>query len=110
MRYLALYMAPAATIAEMMKMSEADGKKEMEAWIAWDAANKGAIVDLGSPLGKNKTVASSGVSDTHNEVTGYSIVEADSHDAAAKLFVGHPHLNHRGTRIEVVAFVKLEGM
>ncbi len=110
MRYMALYMAPAAVIAEMMKMSEADGKKEMAAWMAWDAANKAAIVDIGSPLGKTKTVTTSGTADTHNEVTGYSIVEADSLDAAAKLFAGHPHLNHAGTRIEVVAYVKLDGM
>lgn len=107
MKFMALYMAPASAIAEMMKMSEADGKKEMDAWMAWEASNKKAIADIGTPLGKTKSVTSSGVSDTHNEVTGFTIVEADSHDAAAKLFAGHPHLKHKGCRVEVLPFVDI---
>jgi hypothetical protein len=107
MKFMALYMAPASAIAEMMKMSEADGKKEMDAWMAWEAANKKAVTDIGSPLGRNKTVTSGGVADAPNEVTGFSIVEADSHDAAAKLFVGHPHLKYKGCRIDVLPFVNL---
>ncbi len=45
----------------------------------------------GRPLGKTKRVTASGVAGVRNEVTGYTIVEAESHDAAAAMLDGHPH-------------------
>jgi hypothetical protein len=33
-----------------------------------------------------------GVSDSRNDVMLYATVEADSHEAAADMFKGHPHL------------------
>ena len=43
-------------------------------------------------------------------MTGYTIVEAASHDAAARMFVGHPHLEMPGATIEVVEVTKIPGM
>jgi hypothetical protein len=62
-----------------------------QAWIAWGAANAAAIVDRGSPLGRTKRTDASGISDTTNAIAGYVVVEAESHEAAAKLFENHPH-------------------
>ena len=109
-KFMALYMAPASVIAEMMKMTPDQGKAEMDAWVAWDGKHKAAIVDLGAPLGRTKRVSSSGVSDAHNEVTGYSIVEAESPEAAAKIFADHPHLKMKGTYIDVLDLVDINAM
>ncbi len=40
----------------------------------------------------------------------YAIVEADSHDAAAKSFVGHPHLGIPEASIEIMEIHPLPGM
>ena len=48
------------------------------------------------------SVTASGVSDVRNEIGGYSIVEADSHDEAAKVFLDNPMLQMPGAYIEVL--------
>ncbi len=59
----------------------ANGKAK---WQAWVSGLGDAVVNPGTPLGKSKTVSSTGVSDCDgsNSLTGYSIVKADSMDAA----------------------------
>src|SRR6202040_1917276 len=46
----------------------------------------GAIVGMGGPLGKTKKVTPGGIADISNEMGAYTVVRADSHQAAAKLF------------------------
>ncbi len=46
---------------------------------------------MGQPLGKTKKITQSGVTDVSNEMGAFTIVSADSHEAAAKLFENHPH-------------------
>src|SRR5687767_1041828 len=40
-----------------------------------------------------KRVSPDGISDTRNAMTGYVIVKAESHEAAARLFEDHPHFS-----------------
>jgi hypothetical protein len=64
---------------------------------------RGSILDKGLPLGKTKHVDSNGVTDTKNDLTWYLVVQAESHDAAAQMFVGHPHLvGIPGTYVEIM--------
>lgn len=66
----------------------------MKAWGEWGehVARSGAsIVDMGGPLGKAKRASGEGLSDFRNAMTGYVILEAPSHEAAARLFENHPH-------------------
>src|SRR6185312_13163161 len=66
----------------------------------WMNANKTSIVEGGAPLGKTKRVDSNRVSNTRNEIGGYSVVQAESHDAATKIFgKDHPHLQMPGVWI-----------
>src|SRR3569832_2904209 len=53
--------------------------------------NKDAILDIGGPLGKTKSVSPDGIADIRNAKTGYTLIQAESHEAAAKLFENHPH-------------------
>ena len=62
-------------------------------------------------MGKTKRVDSRGASDTKNEVCGYSVVQAESHDAATKTFgKDHPHLQMPGAWIEIMDIMPLPEM
>ena len=76
--------------------SPEEGAKGMEKWKAWVGGLGDALVNPGTPLGKPKTVSSGGVSDDggSNRLTGFSIVKADSMDAALDMAKGCPHLEH----------------
>jgi hypothetical protein len=72
---------------------------------------KTSIVEGGAPLGKTKRVDSNGASNTRNEIGGYSVVQAESHDAATKIFgKDHPHLQMPGAWIEIVEIMPMPGM
>jgi len=111
-KFMVLYMASAADFENMMKSSTPEQqKKGMDAWMKWMGQNKSSIVDGGGPLGKTKRVDAKGASNTKNEIGGYSIVQAPSHDDAAKLFgKDHPHLHMPGAWIEIVEIVPIPGM
>jgi hypothetical protein len=111
-KFMVLYMASADAFAEMMKNTTPQQQKEgMDAWMKWMGANQSSLVDAGAPLGKTKRVDAKGASDARNGVGGYSIVQADSADAAAKLFSkDHPHLQMQGAWIELVEIMPMPGM
>ena len=105
-------MASGLEFEKMMKNSTPDQqKKGMDAWMKWMDANKPSIIDGGAPLGKTKRVDSNGASSMKNEIGGYSVVEAETHDAATKIFgKDHPHLQMPGAWIEIVEIMPLPGM
>jgi hypothetical protein len=70
----------------------------MEAWQAWAQTAGPAIVDLGAPL------------DGDGDVTGFSILEADSRSAIDELLADHPHRHMAGATIDVLEFISLPGM
>ena len=86
---------------------ERDG---IAAWHAWVDRNRDAIVELGGPLGKTKTIDAAGVTDTANAMSGFTVVRAASHDAAAALFEGHPHFTlFPGVAIDVMPVLAIPG-
>ena len=72
---------------------EAAIAKGMQAWSDWMARHADQIVDAGGPLGKTKRVSRAGIADAHNNIAAYVVVEAADHEAAARLFQGHPHFS-----------------
>ena len=72
--------------------------------------NAKMFVDVGAGAGKTKLVNAQGTSDTKNDIIMYSVVEAESHAAAAKSFEGHPHLQIPQSSIEVMEIRSLPGM
>jgi hypothetical protein len=76
-------------------MTDAERKAKDEvglaALAAWDEKHKDIIVYEGGPLGPTKRTSPDGVADVVNELTVFVVVRAPSHEAAAKLFEGHPH-------------------
>jgi hypothetical protein len=111
-KFMVLYMASAVDFEKMMQSSTPEQhKKGMDMWMKWMTDNQKSLVDGGAPLGKTKRVDSKGVSNTKNEVGGYSIVQAESHDAAAKMFgKDHPHLHMPGAWVEIIEVMPIPGM
>ncbi len=74
--------------------SPEEGAKHMAKWKAWVDGLGDAVVNPGTPLGMSKTVSSGGVSDDGgpNPLVGFSIVKADSMDAALEMAKGCPFL------------------
>jgi hypothetical protein len=74
-------------------------EKLMAAWGGWFGSLGAAVIDGGNPFGQAKTVAADGsVSDGGgaNPLGGYSIVEADSLDAAVTMAKDCPALANGG--------------
>lgn len=71
-----------------------EGAELMQKWTAWVSEMGDALINPGSPLGMSKTVSSDGVADNggSNPLAGYSVVRADTMDAALELAKGCPHL------------------
>lgn len=83
-------------------------KAGFDAWMAWGEKHRSAIVENGGPLGKTKRTGPDGVSDIKNAMTGYVIVQAETHEAAAKLFEGHPHFTiFPGDSVEIMEIMPI---
>lgn len=85
-----------------------EGAKMMEQWQAWYGNLGSALVDGGAPVGMSKTVSSSGIADDGgaNPLSGYTIVKADSIDAACEMARGCPMLSSGGS-VEVAEAMEM---
>lgn len=109
MKFVAIYMAPSEALDEMMKhTTPAERDAGMASWQAWMDSHEESFVDQGAALGKNKRVSKDGISDVRNEITGYAVVEANSHEEAAEIFSDSPHLDIDGAYVEVLTWVEMQ--
>lgn len=108
-KFLVLYMAPPAEFQRMMETTTPEQqKKGMQEWERWIQAHQSSLVDPGMPVGKTKRVSAEGVEDVRNEVGGYSVIQARTHDEAAKLFAeNHPHFSIPDAYVEVMEVVEM---
>ncbi len=87
-------MMPAAVMAEMMQNTTPEERqKGMEAWKVWMDAHQADLADMGAPLGKNMRVTKGGGVMEPNDVGGYSIIQAESQEAVAKILADNPTFN-----------------
>lgn len=95
--YLAVFLGnkSGARMAAWNALSESERqakqKEGIAAWKAWAEKHQGAIVSMGGPLGKTKRASQTGIEDTSNALSAFTVVRADSHEAAARMFEKHPH-------------------
>jgi len=104
-KFLVLYLVPASAMADWAKTDPASrepAEQKMRAeWGQWMSENAKMIISTEAG-GKTKRITASGVSDTKNDIILCSFVEAESHEAAAKAFENHPHLQIPQSSIEVM--------
>lgn len=107
--FMAIYIG-SATSAEKARFDADDSAARqqrmmtgMEAWGKWAAHLGDVIVDPGAPLGKTLRVSPDGIAPTQNACTAYVILQADTHEAAARMFLNHPHFTLMpGDSVEVM--------
>jgi len=114
-KYLAVFLGTAASMEKWKQMPEAERKAKektgMEAWMKWVNDNQKSIVDGGSPLGKTKHVDKNGVTDLRNDMGAWVVVQAESHEDAAKLFLEHPHfMIFPGDSVEIMECLQMPKM
>ncbi len=106
-RFLAVFLGSQASMDAWKALSEDERSRRekagMEAWGQWVGKHQKAIVDNGSPLGKTKRISAKGVGDVRNDLAAWTVVEAETHEAAASMFEGHPHFTiFPGEAVEVM--------
>jgi hypothetical protein len=95
--YLAVFVGSknSTKFAAWSALSETERKAREQqgiaAWKAWVTKHQASLAEMGGPLGKTKRVGPGGIADFSNELGAFTIVRAESHEAAAKMFESHPH-------------------
>lgn len=105
-KYLLLY-----TGGSGMAEDQETQDKIMAEWGAWYGKLGAAVADGGAPFGASKNVTGSGVGDGplgDTPGTGYTVIEADSLDAATALCSDHPHVSHGG-QVQVFELIDMTG-
>jgi hypothetical protein len=100
-KFLFLYRGPAPPMEDFTPEQTAE---QMQAWGAWMGKLGPALVDAGAPFGARTTVSDNGSSPTASDQNGYSVVEADSLEAARAFTDGHPFLTEGKGRFTVEIF------
>lgn len=112
-KFLVLYLTPPSVLDEWAKTKPEEKKaaeeKMMAEWTTWMGAHSKMFISTDAG-GKTKRVTPGGVSDTRNDIMLYSVIEAASHEAAAKSFEGHPHLQIPQASIEIMEIRPMGGM
>jgi hypothetical protein len=105
-KFLVLYRSTMSNRDQMMKVPPEQRKPIMDAWASWAAKSGPALIDVGAPLGDSthiKGTAGPGF------LGGYSMVQAESSEAARRLFDGHPHFGAPGASIELLEVMSMPG-
>ncbi|WGM32448.1 hypothetical protein [Brevundimonas sp. NIBR11] len=99
-RYLAVFTSDktgprwAAWRAMTPEQQDETAARGVAAVKAWEEAHKDDILYVGGPLGPTKRIGADGaVEDIVNLLTVFMVVKAESHEAAVRLFDGHPHMS-----------------
>jgi hypothetical protein len=113
-RFLALYVgAPDSDSQRAWDSLSPDAQaarasKAMTAWGDWVQKHQSAIVDVGAPLGKTLFAGPKGLKPITNNAAAYVIVEAPDHQAAAAMFLDHPHFTlFPGSGVEIMPCLAL---
>ncbi|WP_457301000.1 hypothetical protein, partial [Phyllobacterium sp. P5_D12] len=96
-RFLAVYTMKPEDLARFRSLPKPDqdaidtlGFKQ---WVDWEARNAASLPDRGGMVGKTTRVTKDGIADAVNPFCGYIVVEAETIEAAARLFENHPHFS-----------------
>ncbi len=92
-----------------MPDSPKDVEAAIAAWGVWYQGMGAAVVDGGSPVGKSHTVSAAGhVADGGpNPISGFSIIEADSYEAACAHAANNPMVLDGSGSVEVAEMVHI---
>ncbi len=108
-RFLAVYTMKPENLVRFRAMPKAEQEAidaaGLPQWVAWEKANAASFADKGGMVGKTVRVSRDGIAKAQNDICGYVVVEAESIEAAAKLFENHPHFSiFPGDGVDIMPF------
>jgi len=87
-KFLAIYQASAESMQQMANATQEETEAVMAAWMNWKAAHEENVVDFGAPLMPGATL---GAATPAGNISGYSVLQAESLEALKDAFKDHPH-------------------
>ncbi len=86
-----------------------EGQECMQSWKDWAAGLGKALVNPGTPVGVTTVLNADGVSGaaSPHPIMGFSILEAESMDAALELLKDCPHIHLIGGTLEVSEMMEM---
>ena len=86
-----------------------EGARMMAAWNDWYSAMREALVDGGAPVGQSMTVSQGGVASDGgaNPLSGYTVVQADTIEAACEMAKGCPMIADGSGSVEVAPVIDM---
>ena len=114
--YLAVFLggksSPRRAAWDALPENERRAKEQegIAAWKGWAEKHQAAIISIGGPLGTTKKVSQSGTADISNQLGAFTVVRAETHEAAARMFEKHPHFTiFPGEAIEIMPVLPIPG-
>jgi hypothetical protein len=113
-RFLAVFTGSPNAMARWETLPESERRARESAgiagWKKWATDNAASIVEMGGPLSKTKLISKDGISDIRNNLGAFTVVQAESQEAAARLFLKHPHFTiFPGEGVEVMEVLPIPG-
>ncbi|WP_420014211.1 YciI family protein [Tateyamaria sp.] len=89
--------------------TQEEGEKAMAAWGQWFEDMGEAVVNGGNPVGQSMTVTAAGVTQDggSNPISGYTIVKADTPEAACEMVKGCPMVADGSGSVEVAPVIEM---
>jgi len=109
-KFIVLYRSSTSARDQIANATSEQMKAGMDAWMAWAGKAGDAGVGLGAPLAPAAHVGPGSSAPGVDELSGYSIMQADSAEALGGVLDGHPHLLMPGNSIEVLEMMSMPGM
>ncbi len=87
-----------------------EGAAHMQQWKDWVTNLGDAVINPGSPIGPSKLVSPAGISDDNlpDAMSGFSVVKADTLDAALEMAKTCPYVEAGGT-LRVAQLIEMGG-
>jgi hypothetical protein len=109
-KFMVLYRSTTSAREQMADATPAQMKAGMDAWMVWAGKAGDAVVDLGAPLAYATHVNQGTATPGSDDITGYSVLQAESAAAVSGILDGHPHLEMPGNSIDVLELLAMPGM
>ena len=112
MKYLVLYRADQTATQVMQHATPEEVKASMERWIAWkqEATIKGCEVEFRMPLQGRAHITAETATESSSDISGHSIITADSKEILIEVLKTHPQLQRVGTSIELLEILSIPGI
>jgi hypothetical protein len=109
-RFLAVYTMKPEDLAAFRSLPKAEQDAVdtvgLARWAAWEERHAASILDQGGMVGKTTRITKDGVAGAVNPFCGYLVVQAETADAAARLFEDHPHITvFPGDGVDIMPFL-----